>query len=121
MQGFLPHYGQPDVESVEGLNAPIIIDQKRVGGGSRSTVGTYTDISAALRLLFSRVGVPSAGSAYTYSFNTPQGIDFKVGGWIWKTYAMSGLFDNDKPEQTARRLTARGIDVAPGTSTPCSP
>lgn len=147
VQGFLPHYGQPDVESVEGLNAPIIIDQKRVGGGSRSTVGTYTDISAVLRLLFSRVGVPSAGPAYTYSFNTPQGMcpecegigkttqldldrfldrskslnggallhpDFKVGGWIWKTYAMSGLFDNDKPEQTARRLTARGIDVADG-------
>ena len=154
VQGFLPHYGQPDVESVEGLNAPIIIDQKRVGGGSRSTVGTYTDIAAVLRLLFSRVGVPSAGPAYTYSFNTPQGMcpecegigkttqldldrfldrtkslnggallhpDFKVGGWIWKTYAMSGLFDNDKPVQTARRLTARGIDVAPGTSTPCSP
>ncbi|MFC6619179.1 ATP-binding cassette domain-containing protein [Deinococcus radiophilus] len=132
VQGFLPHYGQPDVESVEGLNAPIIIDQKRVGGGSRSTVGTYTDIAAVLRLLFSRVGVPSAGPAYTYSFNTPQGMcpecegigrttqldldrfldrskslnggallhpDFKVGGWVWKTYSMSGLFDNDKPVQ----------------------
>lgn len=132
VQGFLPHYGQPDVDTVEHLNAPIIIDQKRVGGGSRSTVGTYTDIAAVLRLLFSRVGVPSAGPAYTYSFNTPQGMcpecegigkttqldldrfldrskslnggallhpDFKVGGWIWKTYSMSGLFDNDKPVQ----------------------
>lgn len=65
VQGFLPPYGQLDVESVEGLNAPIIIDQKRVGGGSRSTVGTYTDIFSVLRLLFSRVGVPSAGPAYT--------------------------------------------------------
>ena len=130
VQGFLPHYGQPDVERVANLNAPIVIDQKRVGGGSRSTVGTYTDIAAVLRLLFSRVGVPSAGPAYAYSFNTPQGMcptcegigktvqldldafldrsrslnggallhpDFKVGGWIWKTYTLSGLFDNDKP------------------------
>ena len=63
VQGFLPHYGQPDVDSIEHLNAPIIIDQKRVGGGSRSTVGTYTDIAAVLRLLFSRVGQPSAGPA----------------------------------------------------------
>ena len=74
VQGFLPHYGQPDVDSIEHLNAPIIIDQKRVGGGSRSTVGTYTDIAALLRLLFSRVGQPYAGPAYAFSFNTPQGM-----------------------------------------------
>ena len=29
--------------------------------------------------------------------------------------------NGETPVQTARRLTARGIDVAPGTSTPCSP
>ncbi|NUQ76402.1 MAG: excinuclease ABC subunit UvrA [Polyangiaceae bacterium] len=74
VQGFLPHYGQPDVDSVEHLNAPIIIDQKRVGGGSRSTMGTYTDIAVLLRLLFSRVGQPSVGAAYAFSFNTPQGM-----------------------------------------------
>ncbi len=74
VQGFLPHYGQPDVDCVEHLNAPIIIDQKRVGGGSRSTVGTYTDIAVLLRLLFSRVGQPYAGAAFVFSFNTPQGM-----------------------------------------------
>src|SRR5687768_2640326 len=74
VQGFLPHYGQPDVDSIEHLNAPVIIDQKRVGGGSRSTAGTYTDIAVLLRLLFSRVGQPLAGPAYAFSFNTPQGM-----------------------------------------------
>jgi excinuclease UvrABC ATPase subunit len=74
VQGFLPHYGQPDVDRIEHLNAPIIIDQKRVGGGSRSTAGTYTDIAVLLRLLFSRVGQPAAGPAYAFSFNTPQGM-----------------------------------------------
>lgn len=74
VQGFLPSYGQPDVDHIEYLNAPIIIDQKRVGGGSRSTAGTYTDIAPLLRLLFSRVGQPYAGPAYTFSFNTPQGM-----------------------------------------------
>ena len=74
VQGFLPHYGQPEVDHIEHLNAPIIINQKRVGGGSRSTVGTYTDIAALLRLLFSRVGQPYVGPAYTFSFNTPQGM-----------------------------------------------
>jgi excinuclease UvrABC ATPase subunit len=74
VQGFLPHYGQPDVDRIEHLNAPIIIDQKRVGGGARSTVGTYTDIAVLLRLLFSRIGQPAAGPAYAFSFNTPQGM-----------------------------------------------
>ncbi len=74
VQGFLPHYGQPDVDHIEHLNAPIIIDQKRVGGGSRSTAGTYTDIAVLLRLLYSRSGQPAAGPAYAFSFNTPQGM-----------------------------------------------
>jgi excinuclease UvrABC ATPase subunit len=74
VQGFLPHYGQPDVDHIEHLNAPIIIDQKRVGGGSRSTVGTYTDIASFLRLLYSRVGQPYVGAAFAFSFNTPQGM-----------------------------------------------
>src|SRR5918997_4124076 len=72
VQGFLPHYGQPDVDGIEHLNAPIIIDQKRVGGGSGGTVGTYTDIGVLLRLVFSRVGRPSVGPAFHFSFNTPQ-------------------------------------------------
>jgi excinuclease UvrABC ATPase subunit len=30
VQGCLPHYGQPDVDRIEHLNAPIIIDQKQI-------------------------------------------------------------------------------------------
>ncbi len=84
VQGFLPHYGQPEVDHIENLNSPIIIDQKRVGGGSRSTLGTYTDISSLLRLLFSRVGQPYVGSAFAFSFNTPQGMCLECEG-IGKT------------------------------------
>jgi excinuclease UvrABC ATPase subunit len=50
----LQHYGIPDVDKIENLNVPIIINQKRLGGNARSTVGTATDVYAALRLLFSR-------------------------------------------------------------------
>ncbi len=97
VQGFLPHYGQPDVDRIEHLNAPIIIDQKRVGGGSRSTVGTYTDIAALLRLLFSRVGQPHVGPAYAFSFNTPQGMCPECEG-IGKTVQpdLEKFLDRDK-------------------------
>ena len=80
VQGFLPSYGQPDVDSIENLNAPIVINQKKVGGGSRSTVGTYTDIASSLRLLFSRVGTPHVGPAFMFSFNTPQGMCLECEG-----------------------------------------
>src|SRR3712207_5914844 len=97
VQGFLPSYGQPDVDHIEHLNAPIIIDQKRVGGGSRSTAGTYTDIAVLLRLLFSRIGQPHVGPAYAFSFNTPQGMCPECEG-IGKTVQLDleKLLDRDK-------------------------
>ena len=52
----------------------VVVDQKRLGGGSHSTVGTITDISPLLRLLFSRLGTPHVGSANAFSFNDPQGM-----------------------------------------------
>jgi excinuclease UvrABC ATPase subunit len=70
----LPKYGQPDLDSVENLSAAIVVDQKRLGGGSRSTVGTITDIAAILRLLYSRVGRPHVGPSFAFSFNDPQGM-----------------------------------------------
>ncbi len=47
-------------------------------------MGTYTDIAGLLRLLFSRAGIPSAGAAFVYSFNTPQGMCLECEG-IGKT------------------------------------
>ena len=40
-----------------------------MGGDVRSTVGTATDASAMLRIVFSRLGQPHIGSAQAYSFN----------------------------------------------------
>lgn len=70
----LPHYGRPDVDSITNLSTPVIISQKRIGGNARSTVGTYTDTYALLRLLFSRVGKPYAGYSNAFSFNDPEGM-----------------------------------------------
>ena len=71
---FLPKYAQPDADAIENLSMPIVVDQKRLGGGSHSTVGTVTDIYTALRLLFSRIGEPFVGPSYVFGFNNPQGM-----------------------------------------------
>lgn len=70
----LLRFGVADVDKIEHLNAPVIINQKRLGGNARSTVGTATDIYASLRLLFSRVGKPFVGYSNVFSFNHPQGM-----------------------------------------------
>ena len=74
VQNFLPRYAQPEADAITNLSMAIIVDQKRLGGGSHSTVGTITDIYSVLRLLYSRVGQPFVGYSNAFSFNDPQGM-----------------------------------------------
>ncbi|WP_424186132.1 hypothetical protein ACOBQX_30340 [Actinokineospora sp. G85] len=74
VRGFLPGQGRPAVDLIEHLPATIAVDQRPLSGGSRSTVGTITDIAPMLRLLFSRGGQPFAGYSDAFSFNMPAGM-----------------------------------------------
>ena len=69
VQGFMPTLARPEVDVLEGLTTAIIVDQQRMGADTRSTVGTATDASAMLRILFSRLGQPHIGSPQAFSFN----------------------------------------------------
>lgn len=73
VQQYLPKYGRPKVERIENMPVTIVIDQKKPANNNRSTVATYTDIYALLRLLFSRVGNPFVGYSDSFSFNHPSG------------------------------------------------
>ena len=74
IRGRLPKYEKPKVERIDNLSASVIVDQSRLGGNARSTVGTISDMYAALRLLYSRIGQPYAGTASYFSFNDPNGM-----------------------------------------------
>jgi excinuclease ABC A subunit len=85
VQGFMPTLGRPDVDVLEGLTTAIIVDQERMGGDARSTVGTATDANAMLRILFSRLGKPHIGSPKAFSFNVASisgagAVAFERGG-----------------------------------------
>jgi excinuclease UvrABC ATPase subunit len=69
VQGFMPAVARPEVDVVEGLTSVIVVDQQRMGGDARSTVGTATDANAMLRILFSRLGQPHVGPPNAFSFN----------------------------------------------------
>lgn len=74
VRNFLPKYAQPDADAIENLSMSIVVDQKRMGGGSHSTVGTVTDINTILRLMFSRIGQPHIGPSNVFGFNDPKGM-----------------------------------------------
>jgi excinuclease UvrABC ATPase subunit len=85
VQGFMPTLARPDVDVLDGLTTAIIVDQQRMGGDVRSTVGTATDANAMLRILFSRLGQPHIGSAQAFSFNVASisgsgAVAFERGG-----------------------------------------
>ncbi len=55
---FVGQMKKPDVDFVNGLSPVVSIDQKTIGSNPRSTVGTMTDISDYLRMLFASIGTP---------------------------------------------------------------
>ncbi|MCL2732233.1 MAG: excinuclease ABC subunit UvrA [Actinomycetia bacterium] len=72
VQGFMPTLARPEVDVLDGLTTAITVDQQRMGGDPRSTVGTATDANAMLRILFSRLGSPHIGPPSAYAFNVPS-------------------------------------------------
>ncbi len=121
---FLPRYSQPDADSIQNLGMAIVVDQKRLGGGSHSTMGTITDTYTLMRQLFALIGEPFVGYANVFSFNEPIGMCPECNGMGRKLqpivekfydpskslnegalqgpifdesiYPTSGFFDNDK-------------------------
>jgi excinuclease ABC subunit A len=54
---FLGQMEKPKYETIRGLSPTISIEQKTTGTNPRSTVGTITEISDYLRVLYARIGV----------------------------------------------------------------
>jgi excinuclease ABC subunit A len=76
---FLDQMEPPDVESIDGLSPAISIEQKTVSRNPRSTVGTATEISDYLRLLYARAGEPHCPRCeQPISSQTPQEMADRV-------------------------------------------
>jgi len=76
---YLQKSNRPLVDEIKGISSTVIISQNRIRGNPRSTVGTITETYTYLRLLYSRVAIPSFDSSY-YSFNHPLGACPKCKG-----------------------------------------
>ncbi len=69
----MPLYERPEMDAIENLTPVMVVDQKPLVGGHRSTVATVTDVGPLIRLLFSRIAAPAAGEAAVYRRNHPDG------------------------------------------------
>lgn len=95
---FVGQLKKPDVDFVNGLSPVVSIDQKTVGSNPRSTVGTMTDISDYLRMLFATLGTPHCpmcGEELTlrtpyqmmeHLLSLPEGTEVEVRAPVFKIY-----------------------------------
>ncbi|KMY48640.1 ATP-binding cassette domain-containing protein [Peribacillus loiseleuriae] len=77
----MPRYERPHADFMQNLSPVIVVEQRPIGGNPRSTVGTYMDINPLIRLLFSRIGNPSIGSANDFSSQSSFGRCPECGGY----------------------------------------
>lgn len=77
---------KPSIESITGLSPIIAIEQKTTGTNPRSTVGTITEISDFLRLLFAKASVaysPVTGKEMV-RYTDEQILDLIMSGYAGK-------------------------------------
>ena len=69
----MPRYERPHADLMQNLSPVVVVEQRPIGGNTRSTIGTYMDIHPLIRLLFSRIGTPSIESATVFSSQSSFG------------------------------------------------
>ena len=100
---FIGQLKKPEVDFVNGLSPVVSIDQKTVGSNPRSTVGTMTDVSDYLRMLFATMGTPhcpiceqaipvrSSYQMLEHLLSLPEGTEVEVRAPVYK------IHDEDYP------------------------
>ena len=85
---------KPDVYKIKNLLPAIAISQKQTNRNPRSTVGTVTDISQFIRLLFAKIATLDTGKLWVegdFSYNNPKAWCDKCNGT-----GMEYIFDENK-------------------------
>ncbi len=95
---FIAQLKKPDVDFVYGLSPVVSIEQKTTGNNPRSTVGTMTDISNYLQLLYAAVGEPrcpvcqeriaykSVHQMVERVLSLPEGAAVELRAPVWKIF-----------------------------------
>ena len=116
---FIAQVEKPDVDFVYGLSPVVSIEQKTIARNPRSTVGTLTDISSYLNLLFATIAeghcpytdepVPSktGGQILESLLALPAGAEVELLAPVFQVYGENPEFIFNE----VRKLGCRFVDV----------
>ena len=116
---FIAQVEKPDVDFVYGLSPVVSIEQKTVARNPRSTVGTLTDISSYLNLLFATIGegrcpytdeptpVKTGGQILESLLALPDGAEVELRAPIFQVYGEAPEFIFNE----VRKLGCRYVDI----------
>ena len=116
---FIAQVEKPDVDFVYGLSPVVSIEQKTIARNPRSTVGTLTDVSSYLNLLFATVGdaycpytgeptpVKTASQILESILALPQGAEVELRAPIFQVYGEDPEFIFNE----VRKLGCRYVDI----------
>ena len=93
----------------------IIVDQQRIGGNARSTVGTYTDAYTMLRVLFAASESRAPARATATRFNDPRGCARRARGSAGSRRSTRRNWSTTASRSTRARSTSPTSPSAPGT------
>ena len=124
---FVAQVARPDVDFIFGLSPVISIEQKTLANNPRSTVGTMTDISGYLNLLFATIGqahcprsgepapIRSSSQILEAILSLPEGAEVELRAPVFKIYGeeLEVVFTEVR-KKGCRRLIVDGktIDLA---------
>ena len=101
---FLEKLDRPDVDKIRNIRPAIALEQKNPIKGSRSTVGTLTELYDLFRLLYSKIAhpfCPSCGSEIRQW--TPEGIVNHLLQWFNQRRCVITFPSNERPENLIKR------------------
>ena len=116
---FIAQVEKPDVDFVYGLSPVVSIEQKTIGRNPRSTVGTLTDISSYLNLLFATIGealcpytdepvpVKTGAQILESLLKLPEGAEVELRAPIFQVYGEDPEFIFNE----VRKLGCRHVDI----------
>ncbi len=116
---FIAQVEKPDVDFVYGLSPVVSIEQKTIARNPRSTVGTLTDVSSYLNLLFATIGeghcpytgeptpVKTASQILESILALPENAEVELRAPIFQVYGEDPEFIFNE----ARKLGCRYVEV----------
>jgi excinuclease ABC subunit A len=121
---FIAQVARPDVDFIFGLSPVISIEQKTIASNPRSTVGTMTDISSYLNLLFATIGEPhcprtgeptpsrTASQILEAILSLPEGTEIELRAPVFQVYGEELDFVlTEVRKKGCRRLIIDGTPV----------